>query len=144
MVQNTAVTILTRMEQLLAMEVSQKKIQLDKSVIDHILEPNHWCGRPKQLERVAKSVLQRDRCTFDLSPSENRFMQFSDFLFPSFQSVIRKLGQGIQPLADRTMTIILSLIQRASKASTVLEDTFLVVGSLASGMLHVIAALHKR
>ena len=71
-------------------------------------------------------------------------MQFSDFLFPSFQSVIRKLGQGIQPLADRTMTIILSLIQRASKASTVLEDTFLVVGSLASGMLHVIAALHKR
>lgn len=42
------------------------------------------------------------------------------------------------------MTIILSLIQRASKASTVLEDTFLVVGSLASGMPHVIAALCKR
>jgi importin subunit beta-1 len=49
------------------------------------------------------------------------------------QCVIRKLNAGIQPLADRIMTLILQLIQAAGKTSTVLEDAFLVVGSLASG-----------
>jgi importin subunit beta-1 len=53
-------------------------------------------------------------------------------VFP--QSVIRRLNNGIQPLADRIMTLILQLIQAAGKTSTVLEDAFLVVGSLASGM----------
>ncbi|KAF9074647.1 armadillo-type protein [Rhodocollybia butyracea] len=48
--------------------------------------------------------------------------------------VIRKLGTGIQPLADRIMTAVLQLIQSASKTSTVLEDAFLVVGSLASAL----------
>lgn len=52
----------------------------------------------------------------------------------STQSVIRRLNNGIQPLADRIMTLILQLIQAAGKTSTVLEDAFLVVGSLASGM----------
>lgn len=32
------------------------------------------------------------------------------------------------------MTLILQLIQAAGKTSTVLEDAFLVVGSLAAGM----------
>ncbi|THG96021.1 hypothetical protein EW026_g5732 [Hermanssonia centrifuga] len=49
-------------------------------------------------------------------------------------SVIRKLGQGIQPLADRIMTLVLQLIQAAGKTSTILEDAFLVVGSLASAL----------
>lgn len=49
------------------------------------------------------------------------------------QCVIRKLNDGIQPLADRIMTLVLQLIQSAGKTSTVLEDAFLVVGSLASG-----------
>jgi importin subunit beta-1 len=53
------------------------------------------------------------------------------------QSVIRRLNNGIQPLADRIMTLILQLIQAAGKTSTVLEDAFLVVGSLASGMLTI-------
>lgn len=48
--------------------------------------------------------------------------------------VIRKLNNGIQPLADRIMTLILQLIQAAGKTSTVLEDAFLVVGSLASAL----------
>ena len=47
--------------------------------------------------------------------------------------MIRKLNVGIQPLADRIMTLILQLIQAAGKTSTVVEDAFLVVGSLASG-----------
>jgi len=49
-------------------------------------------------------------------------------------SVIRKLNDGIQPLADRIMTLTLQLIQAAGKTSTVLEDAFLVVGSLASAL----------
>ena len=49
------------------------------------------------------------------------------------QSVIRKLNDGIQPLADRIMTLILQLINAASKTSTLLEDAFLVVGALAAG-----------
>ncbi|KAJ8508823.1 hypothetical protein ONZ45_g8947 [Pleurotus djamor] len=49
-------------------------------------------------------------------------------------SVIRKLGDTIKPLADRIMTVILQLIQAAGKTSTVLEDAFLVVGSLASAL----------
>ncbi|KAK0463208.1 armadillo-type protein [Desarmillaria tabescens] len=48
--------------------------------------------------------------------------------------VIRKLNNGIQPLADRIMTLILQLIQAAGKTSTVLEDAFLVVGALASAL----------
>ncbi|KAG6866308.1 hypothetical protein C0991_005775 [Blastosporella zonata] len=46
--------------------------------------------------------------------------------------VIRKLEKGIQPLSDRVMTLLLQLIQAAGKTATVLEDAFLVVGSLAS------------
>lgn len=49
------------------------------------------------------------------------------------QSVIRKLNEGILPLADQIMTLVLRLIQSAGKASTILEDAFLVVGSLAAG-----------
>ncbi len=48
--------------------------------------------------------------------------------------MIRKLGAGILPLADRIMTLVLQLIQSAGKTSTVLEDTFLVVGSLSAAI----------
>ena len=50
------------------------------------------------------------------------------------QSVIRKLGSGILPLADRIMTLVLRLIQSAGKTSTILEDAFLVVGSLSAAI----------
>ena len=49
------------------------------------------------------------------------------------QSVVRKLGEGISPLASRIMSLTLQLMQAAGKTSTVLEDAFLLVGSLASG-----------
>ncbi|KAJ3482200.1 hypothetical protein NLI96_g7140 [Meripilus lineatus] len=49
-------------------------------------------------------------------------------------SVVRRLNEGIQPLADRIMTIILQLISAAGKTSTVLEDAFLVVGSVSSAL----------
>ncbi|GBE87129.1 ARM repeat-containing protein [Sparassis latifolia] len=49
-------------------------------------------------------------------------------------SVVRKLGEGIQPLADRIMTLVLQLIQVAGKTSTILEDAFLLVGALAAAL----------
>ncbi|EIM80114.1 karyopherin Kap95 [Stereum hirsutum FP-91666 SS1] len=49
-------------------------------------------------------------------------------------SVVRKLNEGILPLADQIMTLVLRLIQSAGKASTILEDAFLVVGSLAAAI----------
>ncbi|KAH8112102.1 ARM repeat-containing protein [Phellopilus nigrolimitatus] len=48
-------------------------------------------------------------------------------------SVVRKLGDGIEPLADQIMTVLLGLIQ-SSKTSTVLEDAFLVVGTMAAAL----------
>lgn len=47
------------------------------------------------------------------------------------QAIVRKLGAGIEPLADQIMTVLLTLIQ-SSKTSTVLEDAFLVVGTMAA------------
>ncbi|KAJ7729723.1 hypothetical protein B0H14DRAFT_2409686, partial [Mycena olivaceomarginata] len=47
-------------------------------------------------------------------------------------SVLRKLNAGIQPLADCIMTLVLELIKVEGKTSTVLEDAFLVVGTLAA------------
>ncbi|TFK71549.1 ARM repeat-containing protein [Pluteus cervinus] len=92
-VQNTVVTILARMEQLLAMQ----------NQILGVDDRNNW------------NELQSNLCSVVIC-------------------VVRRLGQGIQPLADRIMTLTLQLIQAAGKASTVLEDGFLVVGSLASSL----------
>lgn len=92
-VQNTVVTILHRMEQLLGMH----------NQILGVDDRNNW------------NELQSNFCSVLIS-------------------VVRKLGHGIQPLADRIMTLILQLIQAAGKTSTVLEDTFLVVGSLATAL----------
>ncbi|KAF9516651.1 hypothetical protein BS47DRAFT_619973 [Hydnum rufescens UP504] len=49
-------------------------------------------------------------------------------------AVIRKLGREIKPLGDRIMTNILQLVQSAGKQSTVLEDAFLVAGTMASAL----------
>ncbi|TFK48303.1 ARM repeat-containing protein [Heliocybe sulcata] len=55
-------------------------------------------------------------------------------------SVIRRLGDGVQPLADRIMTLILQLIECAAKSSTVMEDAFLVVGTLSTALEQGFAA----
>ncbi|KIJ60940.1 hypothetical protein HYDPIDRAFT_169967 [Hydnomerulius pinastri MD-312] len=91
--QNTLITILVRMEQLLNMQ----------NQIVGIDDRNNW------------NELQSNLCSVVIS-------------------VIRRLGDGILPMADRIMTLVLQLIQAAGKTSTVLEDAFLVVGSLASAL----------
>ncbi|KAF8841836.1 ARM repeat-containing protein [Paxillus ammoniavirescens] len=92
-VQNTLITILIRMEQLLGMQ----------NQIVGVDDRNNW------------NELQSNLCSVVIS-------------------VVRRLNNGIQPMADRIMTLVLQLIQAAGKTSTVLEDAFLVVGSLASAL----------
>ncbi|KAJ7862384.1 hypothetical protein B0H14DRAFT_2575457 [Mycena olivaceomarginata] len=65
-----------------------------------------------------------------LVPSVGRDGRMEQLL--SMQSVLRKLNAGIQPLADCIMTLVLELIKVEGKTSTVLEDAFLVVGTLAA------------
>ncbi|KAN0079953.1 Armadillo-type fold [Tylopilus felleus] len=92
-VQNTLITILVRMEQLLGMQ----------NQIVGVDDRNNW------------NELQSNLCSVVIS-------------------VVRRLSDGIQPMADRIMTIVLELIRAAGKTSTILEDAFLVVGSLASAL----------
>ncbi|GAA6025213.1 hypothetical protein JCM10207_001492 [Rhodosporidiobolus poonsookiae] len=49
-------------------------------------------------------------------------------------SIVRRLGSEMQPLADRIMTLLLQLIQSASKQSPVLEDAFLAIGAITSAL----------
>lgn len=49
------------------------------------------------------------------------------------QSVIRKLQKDIKPLTERIMINALNLIKSAGKHSTILEDSFLLLGTMASG-----------
>ncbi|EIW76776.1 karyopherin Kap95 [Coniophora puteana RWD-64-598 SS2] len=92
-VQNTVLTMLARMEQLLSMQ----------NQIVGVDDRNNW------------NELQSNLCSVLIS-------------------VIRRLGDGIQPLADRIMTSLLQLIQAAGKTSTILEDAFLVVGAMAAAL----------
>ncbi|KAG4304322.1 hypothetical protein PORY_002297 [Pneumocystis oryctolagi] len=48
-------------------------------------------------------------------------------------SIIRRLGVDIRPSADRIMTILLQLIQSASRQSIIHEDVFLAISALTSG-----------
>ncbi|KAL7746173.1 karyopherin Kap95 [Sorochytrium milnesiophthora] len=43
---------------------------------------------------------------------------------------IRKLDRDIAPASDRTMMVLLQILQNAGKQSTVLEDAFIAVGAL--------------
>ena len=112
MIQNTVVTILQRMEHLLNMQ--NQILGMD--------DRNNW------------NDLQSNLCSVTVVRIFFVSLARSAYSAGNWQSVIRKLNEGIQPLADRIMTLILQLIQSAGKASTILEDAFLVVGSLAAGL----------
>ena len=51
-------------------------------------------------------------------------------------SIIRKLGKNILQLTDRIMNCILMVMSSASKGSTVLEDSFLVIGAVTVGKVN--------
>lgn len=48
-------------------------------------------------------------------------------------SIIRKLGKDVLQLTDRIMSCILMVMSSASKGSTVMEDSFLVIGAVTVG-----------
>lgn len=107
-VQETVVKILQRMEHLLS--VQNQIVGAD--------DRNNW------------NDLQSNFCSVIIVRALS--LSVVQKLISFMQSVSRKLGHGIQPLAERIMTLILHLIQSAGKTSTILEDAFLVVGTLAS------------
>ncbi|KAH9821314.1 armadillo-type protein [Melampsora americana] len=45
-------------------------------------------------------------------------------------NAVRRMGKEVKPMADRTMTLILRLIQGAGHKSPILDDAFLVVGAM--------------
>jgi importin subunit beta-1 len=111
-VQKTALTVLQRMEQLLGIQ----------NQIVGVDDRNNWNELQSNLCGVIIVRLKR----YILSLPSNLTISIS-------QCVIRKLNEGIQPLADRIMTLVIQLIQSAGRTSTVLEDAFLVVGAMAPG-----------
>jgi hypothetical protein len=52
---------------------------------------------------------------------------------PRCQSVVRKLGPQVEPLADRIMTVSLQLLQTSAKEAAVAEDAFMLIGHLVNG-----------
>lgn len=49
-------------------------------------------------------------------------------------SIVRRLGQQIQPLSDRIMGLLLQLIQSASKQDPILDDAFLCIGAMTQAI----------
>ena len=110
-VQKTAITVLQRMEQLLSIQ----------NQIVGVDDRNNW------------NELQGNLCGVIIVRLKSYDRSLPNLIMSISQCVIRKLNEGIQPLADRIMTLIIQLIQSAGRTSTVLEDAFLVVGAMAPG-----------
>lgn len=49
------------------------------------------------------------------------------------QHTIRRLGKQVSEVADRTMTLLLRLLQGAGQKSPILDDAFLAVGAMTYG-----------
>ncbi|KAJ7232686.1 karyopherin Kap95 [Mycena rebaudengoi] len=109
-VQKTVVTILQRMEQLLAMQ----------NQIVGVDDRNNW------------NELQGNFCNLVIvcsSPEYSDSMLTNTCSGPSRNSM-----GGSSRWLDRIMTLVLQLIQAAGKTSPILEDAFLVVGALATAL----------
>ncbi|KAG1829680.1 karyopherin Kap95 [Suillus variegatus] len=77
------------------------------------------------VQNTVIAILQRMEQLLNM---QNQVVSLHSNLCSVVISVIRRLSGGIQPMADRIMTLVLQLIP------TVLEDAFLVVGSLAAAL----------
>ncbi|TPX51644.1 hypothetical protein SeMB42_g00078 [Synchytrium endobioticum] len=49
-------------------------------------------------------------------------------------SIVRRLGCDIRPVSDRIMALLLTIMDRSSKSSTVREDAFLTVGAVTAAV----------
>ncbi|RUP05746.1 hypothetical protein BC936DRAFT_140503 [Jimgerdemannia flammicorona] len=64
----------------------------------------------------------------------NAHFELQSNLLSVLTNCIRKLHKEVIPYADRTMTVLLQLLNSASKQSTITEDTFLAVGALTTAL----------
>ncbi|KAG0197142.1 karyopherin beta [Mortierella sp. GBA30] len=49
-------------------------------------------------------------------------------------NIIRRVGKDVASVADRIMTVLLQLLNAATKHSTILEDAFLAIGALCTAL----------
>jgi importin subunit beta-1 len=83
------------------------------------------------LERLEQSVALQSQLVGGDDVRVHHEMQAN--LCNVLTSIIRKLGKDVLQLSDRIMNCILMVMSSASKGSTVMEDSFLVIGAVTVG-----------
>ena len=128
-IEDTLHIVLQRMEHLISVHVSLFCTFPAGNMRSYATKKNQILGMD---DRNNWNDLQSNFCSvLIVRPSDESVVVGTD---DSSQSVIRKFGHDIKPSADRIMTLVLQLISLVGKVSTVLEDAFLVVGTLASSL----------
>ena len=64
----------------------------------------------------------------------NNWAELQSNLCSVIQAVVRTLSKEIEPIADKIMTNLLTLIQNSGKSATVLEDAFLAVAAVIAAL----------
>ncbi len=83
------------------------------------------------LERLEQSVAVQSQLVGGDDVRVHHEMQAN--LCNVLTSIIRKLGKSVLELTDRIMNCLLMVMSSASKGSTVMEDSFLVIGAVTVG-----------
>lgn len=83
------------------------------------------------LERLEQSVAMQSQLVGGDDVRVHHEMQAN--LCNVLTSIIRKLGKDILQLTDRIMNCLLMVMSSVSKGSTVMEDSFLVIGAITVG-----------
>ncbi|KAM0747802.1 ARM repeat-containing protein [Meredithblackwellia eburnea MCA 4105] len=92
------------------------------------------------ISKLVLAVLDRSETLLNLqdqlvgSDDRNNYNELQVNICGVLTSITRRLGQEIQPLADRMMTLLLRLVQTAGKQSPILEDAFLCIGALTAAL----------
>ena len=127
-IENLLHIILQRMEHLISVHVSFVSL-VSGNMCSYVFKKNQILGMD---DRNNWNDLQSNFCSVLIVSSSD--MLVTAGIDGYSQSIIRKFGHDIKPRADRIMTLVLQLISLVGKVSTVLEDAFLVVGTLASSL----------
>ncbi|KAK4052277.1 karyopherin Kap95 [Microbotryomycetes sp. JL221] len=92
------------------------------------------------VSRLVVDILNRSEALLALerqivsSDDRNNYNELQINICSVLTSVTRRLGNEIQPLSDRIMTLLLQLIQSAGKQSPILEDAFLAIGAMTAAL----------
>ncbi len=82
--------------------------------------------RQEQLNAMASQLVGLD--------DRNNWAELQSNLCSVIQAIVRTLNKQIEPVADRVMTNLLTLIQNGSKQPTVLEDAFLAIAAVIAAL----------